>query len=170
MCNAEHRGPASLSSRTSGLLSETDDLCPPVVAFYYTICKSCGTLTFTPFSLSQTGNAGVSSSSVYRNSGKSNFNLCRQTSWCPGLYVKNGRMNCWYRNGVKCAMLTGHCQRLSEKKLLRFPYSLLATRVTASRTQALKPSCPELQLTLLESLPKTDRLKALAGFPWFKPG
>jgi len=79
-------------------------------------------------------------------------------------------MNCWFRNGVKCAMLTGHCQRLSEKKLLRFPYSLLATRVTASRTQALKPSCPELQLTLLESLPKTDRLKALAGFPWFKPG
>jgi len=67
-------------------------------------------------------------------------------------------------------MLTCHCQKLSEEKLLKFPYSLLVTRMTASQTQALKPSCPELQLTLLESLLKTDQLKALAESPWFKPG
>ena len=46
--------------------SETDDLFLPVVAIYYSICKSWRTLTFTPFSLSQPGDAGVSSSSVYR--------------------------------------------------------------------------------------------------------
>ena len=63
-------------------------------------------------------------------------------------------------------MLTWHCRRLPEEKMLRFPHSLLATRVTASQTQALKPSFPELQLTLLESLLKTDQLKALAEFPW----